>query len=881
MLICLLPSRILLDEINLASSETLEALSTILESSTSSVVLTERGDLEPVERHPDFRLFACMNPATDVGKKDLPPGLRARFTEIYAPPPDDDEDALRGIVKQYLGDAVAGDRSAIADVAEFYSGIKALARHKEIVDGTNTPPHFSMRTLARALTFAVEVSPSFGIRRGLWEGLLMTFTMSLDSASYDIARRLCADKVLRGMRNVGARFGGQPAVPDVSRPDDFVLFGDYWLEKGPEPVVIDEKYIKTPSVANKLADLARIIMTRKLPVLIQGPTSSGKTSAVEFLAKQTGHRFVRINNHEHTDIQEYLGTYASDPVTGNLVFREGVLVTAVRNGYWLVLDELNLAPTDVLEALNRLLDDNRELVLPETGEVVRPHPHFMLFATQNPPGLYAGRKVLSRAFRNRFLEVHFEDVPQEELQEILHRRSDIAPTYARLIVEVFRELQHRRQATRVFESRQSFATLRDLFRWAGRDAISHQQLAENGYLLLAERARKEEDRLVVKEVLEKKIKAKIDENALLQVTLDDSSAYSKLGLPLPDHLETNIVWTKAMQRLFTLVAAAAANDEPILLVGETGSGKTSVCEVIASLLQRQLISVSCHQNMETADLLGSQRPVRNRGVKLTLIAKRIEDLCQTLQIPCPAGDFASVDGLLAVLTTLAQDARVEAAKPQIDDLRISVQQASALFEWSDGPLVHAMQEGSVLLLDELSLADDSVLERLNSVLEPAKVLVLAEKGGASDLDCTIVGHAGFQVIATMNPGGDFGKKELSPALRNRFTEIWVPAVTDRDDLEQIIDRSFRSERLKSCTPRILDFLQWFSDHVVDQSQTGIGLRDILVSDRRSCEFQWYLSLLVCYQAWVAFSNACADGLQMSTADVFVSAVKSLRMPVLI
>jgi midasin len=34
-----------------------------------------------------------------------------------------------------------------------------------------------------------------------------------------------------------------------------------------------------------------------------------------------------------------------------------------------VLDELNLAPTDVLEALNRLLDDNRELLVPETSEV--------------------------------------------------------------------------------------------------------------------------------------------------------------------------------------------------------------------------------------------------------------------------------------------------------------------------------------------------------------------------------------------------------------------------------------------------------------------------------------------------------------------------------
>lgn len=37
----------------------------------------------------------------------------------------------------------------------------------------------------------------------------------------------------------------------------------------------------------------------------------------------------------------------------------------------------------------------------------------------------------------------------------------------------------------------------------------------------------------------------------------------------------------------------------------------------------------------------------------------------------------------------------------------------------------------------------------------------------------------------MNPGGDFGKKELSPALRNRFTEIWVPPVDDPDELRSI------------------------------------------------------------------------------------------------
>ena len=61
-------------------------------------------------------------------------------------------------------------------------------------------------------------------------------------------------------------------------------------------------------------------------------------------------------------------------VLGKLVFQDGPLVTAMREGQWVILDELNLAPTDILEALNRVLDDNRELFITETQEVVRAHP---------------------------------------------------------------------------------------------------------------------------------------------------------------------------------------------------------------------------------------------------------------------------------------------------------------------------------------------------------------------------------------------------------------------------------------------------------------------------------------------------------------------------
>ena len=68
----------------------------------------------------------------------------------------------------------------------------------------------------------------------------------------------------------------------------------------------------------------------------QGPTSAGKTTLVEYLAARTGHACVRVNNHEHTDVAEYLGQYAADPQTGRLCFVDGLLVRALREGHWCV-----------------------------------------------------------------------------------------------------------------------------------------------------------------------------------------------------------------------------------------------------------------------------------------------------------------------------------------------------------------------------------------------------------------------------------------------------------------------------------------------------------------------------------------------------------------
>lgn len=796
---------LLLDELNLAAPEALECLAPLLQSATGSVVLAERGDVTPVPRHPEFRLFGCMNPATDVGKRDLPPSLRSRFTELYVPSPDSDMDALVSIVAKYIGEATVGDRSVVLDVAEWYATVRRLAAAHQLADGSNQRPHYSVRTLARALTFAMAVAPDYGIRRALAEGLIMAFGTLLDAPGQARIRALVHEHVLRKSRD--SRRAAASYVPPPR--DGYVAVGPFWLRTGPlEPSAADD-YVFTPSVQAKLEALARPLITRQSPVLIQGPTSAGKTSAVEFLARRTGHRFVRINNHEHTDVQEYLGAYTSD-ADGRLVFAEGLLVTALRRGDWIVLDELNLAPTDVLEALNRLLDDNRELLIPETGEVVKPHPDFMLFATQNPPGAYAGRKMLSRAFRNRFVELHFGDVPQEELATILTHRCAIAPSYAERIVSVFTELQRRRETERVFE-RHAFATLRDLFRWGARPVVGVQQLAETGYMLIAERARRQSDKETVRHVLQDVLRVHIDHD--LYSLEEGTTAAAQLGMPLATALRAaadhcGIVWTSAMKRLVVLAALSLAHKEPVLLVGETGAGKTSVCDVLAHAFQRPLHSFNCHQNTDSADLLGGQRPLRDRAARQAAAAAAAADVLRAAGSPVPENP----DELASALEGMSSE-QASAARRQL-------RAAHALFEWCDGPLVHAMRHGDAILLDEVSLADDSVLERLNSVLEQERTLVLAEKAGADDV--VVTAADGFAVVATMNPGGDYGKKELSPALRNRFTEIWVPPVDSADDQAAIVGARL-APALQMWIEPMLAFGRWLGGQVGDV----LGVRDLL------------------------------------------------------
>ena len=52
------------------------------------------------------------------------------------------------------------------------------------------------------------------------------------------------------------------------------------------------------------------------------------------------------------------------------------------------------------------------------------------------------------------------------------------------------------------------------------------------------------------------------------------------------------------------------HSEPALLVGDTGTGKTTVCQMLALMRGQKLHIINCNQHTETSDFLGGYRPIR-------------------------------------------------------------------------------------------------------------------------------------------------------------------------------------------------------------------------------------------------------------------------------
>ncbi len=88
------------------------------------------------------------------------------------------------------------------------------------------------------------------------------------------------------------------------------FFHDFFLYQGSisSPNGEPDYCFSAPTVSRNALRVARALLLRSKPVLLEGPPGVGKSATVQAMAKATGRRLVRINLSEQSDVADLFGS---------------------------------------------------------------------------------------------------------------------------------------------------------------------------------------------------------------------------------------------------------------------------------------------------------------------------------------------------------------------------------------------------------------------------------------------------------------------------------------------------------------------------------------------------------------------------------------------
>ena len=190
--------------------------------------------------------------------------------------------------------------------------------------------------------------------------------------------------------------------------------------------VLDENISVIPSIMDNYVpfghfkDLKSILKSGIFfPVFITGLSGNGKTLMVEQICAKLKKELFRVNITIETDEDDLIGS--NTLINGNIVFKEGPVLKAMRKGAVLLLDEVDLASNKIM-CLQSILEGGGYLIK-KTGEFVKPAEGFTVVATANTKGKgsedgrFIGTNILNEAFLERFaicLEQEYPPVTTEK-----------------------------------------------------------------------------------------------------------------------------------------------------------------------------------------------------------------------------------------------------------------------------------------------------------------------------------------------------------------------------------------------------------------------------------------------------------------------------------
>lgn len=176
----------------------------------------------------------------------------------------------------------------------------------------------------------------------------------------------------------------------------------------------------------------------QLPVLLKGPTGSGKTRFIAHMAAKLNVPLYTVSCHDDLTASDLVGRYLIGD--GQTVWNDGPLTRAVREGGICYLDEVVEARKDTTVVIHPLTDDRRILPIDRTGETLHAPDNFMLVVSYNP-GYQSMMKGLKPSTRQRFISMSFNYLKSEQEQAVIEKETGIDSLMAKKLVAMANALR--------------------------------------------------------------------------------------------------------------------------------------------------------------------------------------------------------------------------------------------------------------------------------------------------------------------------------------------------------------------------------------------------------------------------------------------------------
>ncbi|MCP4123871.1 MAG: CbbQ/NirQ/NorQ/GpvN family protein [Bacteroidetes bacterium] len=179
--------------------------------------------------------------------------------------------------------------------------------------------------------------------------------------------------------------------------------------------------------------------SNKLPLLLKGPTGTGKSRFVEYMAYKLDKSLLTVTCHEETSSTDLIGRFI---IRGaETVWLDGPLTQAAKEGHIIYLDEIAEARPDILVAIHSLTDYRRILYIDKLGTEIAAHPDFMLVGSYNP-GYQKGFKELKPSTRQRFVSIAFQYPKPDVEKEIIVSETGIDHSTASKLVTIGNKIRN-------------------------------------------------------------------------------------------------------------------------------------------------------------------------------------------------------------------------------------------------------------------------------------------------------------------------------------------------------------------------------------------------------------------------------------------------------